>query len=242
MLEDAPNESDMRLLPTQLQNLHLQYTPGDIGAHPGTLVDLQHLTSLQHLWVAAEQLAPGSSVPSNLQTLEVDAEWPTGGLVGLTSLHKVTSIQFTNSHNFTPCLGRTDLQLMRQLSQLEYLTLSLRMTQSILGVAAAWSSLPLVRLHVDVYLESSAELQQLMQHVAVATKLTSFAARVTNTSADAEVVVAPGIVVFEPLRGLTQLSSFSWYTLDQWQPPDAWVQDVQRLTGLRSLTQLLPVW
>lgn len=131
---------------------------------------------------------------------------------------------------------------MRQLSQLEYLTLSLRMTQSILGVAAAWSSLPLVRLHVDVYLESSAELQQLMQHVAVATKLTSFAARVTTTSADAEVVVAPGIVVFETLRGLTQLSSFSWYTLDQWQPPDAWVQDVQRLTGLRSLTQLLPVW
>lgn len=70
-MHDIVYAGDMRLLPVQLQQLRLEYM--DSGFADSILVDWQHLVSLQHLELESPQLADGSSVPPNLQSLVLRA-------------------------------------------------------------------------------------------------------------------------------------------------------------------------
>lgn len=88
VLTHMPLGGNMRLLPTQLQELDLNYTelfpegPASNDIVQSTVVDVQHLTRLRTLFVGAEQLADGSSVPPHLHKLDLAAKWPATGLGG----------------------------------------------------------------------------------------------------------------------------------------------------------------
>lgn len=169
--------ADMHLLPTQLRELSVTYSgPVPTAAIPsaGALADLQHLTQLQHLNMTAIKLADASSLPSSLQSLQLSARWPAEGIEGLTNSPHLTSIVLSSKD-----ISSRHLKLLQQLPRLRQFKLGFSLyngrVDRLLDVAGAWRNLPLCALEIRCYgggwLITRAEVEQLMQHVVAATKL-----------------------------------------------------------------------
>lgn len=233
-LGDVPVGSDMQLLPDQLQLLNLTYK----GYHPveeedeeltdwsQAVVNLQHMTALQHLSIKAVTLADGSSLPPDLQLLELHGQWAADGLLGVSSLHQVTSVKLVN---WTLCSD--NLEVLQHLPQLKKLALNLEVHGDPLDVAPAWRGLPLCDLQLQADAMTGAEVQQLMQHVAAATMLTMLKVRID----DLESLEPPGLAACEQLTALTHLKELNLAMGD----PDSFVQqDAQHLSALVTLTSL----
>lgn len=232
-LADMPLGGNMQLLPTQLQDLALNYMELLPEGHanddnvPSTLLDLQHLTCLRTLFVGAEQLADGSSVPPNLQGLHLAVRWPAGGLDGVTDLHQVTSITISE--------GAAHISGLSNLPQLQDFTLYLYPHDNIMQAAAAWHDFPLRCLYLGAELLSTGELQLLMQHVAAATKLTKLILGVRYLHPENVDAEPTSIVVCRHLRALKELKQLR---LNIFAPFAFEVQDAQHLTALNGLTNL----
>lgn len=228
-LYNVANKSNMQLLPTQLQRLELQYTTGPTSSLTSAAkADLQHLTCLRHLKLEAVRLAAGSSLPSNLLSLDLEAQFPAEGVIGLGSLHQVTSMVLEGCG-----LRRSHVQELQQLTQLIHLSLGMRVQpdERPMEVAAAWHQLPLCDLRLTSNLAKAAEVQQLMRHIAEATKLTGLQINISKV-ANAE---AHGLAVCEHLKSLQQLRSLDM-CIDQ--PQTFKMQDAQHLSALTALTSM----
>lgn len=250
-IDDPPLGSDMRLLPTSLQKLETRNSGVDANTgaafHP-ILVDLQHLTSLDRLRLSSwmRELGPGttfaegSSVPTSLLSLYTSGRWPEQGLVGLTSLSQVTSLQLWEVRDSCRVQHLTSMQRLTQLKQL-LLYLSYDEIDEgpphngILKVAAVWGKLPLSCLRIKGSLITPAALQQLMQHVAAASQLNDLMIAIKTIQLDAVVGDAPPLAMCEHLTGLQKLDSLD---LCIGQPKVLTDQDAQHLSALVALTRL----
>lgn len=222
-------ESDMQLLPAQLQHLQLEYSGWDDDDMVGVRVNLQHMTSLRVLELKAGDLTAGSSVPVNLQSLELHAQWPVGGLAGFDSLHQVTAMELSCSS-----MSREHLEGLRHLRQLKSLSLSLRHHEDPLEVAAAWHGLPLHALHIKAAAVAGTELRQLMQHVATATMLTELDFRIDHIGG----AVGPDGGKLAICQQLQMLKHLSCLTFNVGDFPDFEQHDTQHLSALVTLTSL----
>lgn len=227
-LADVPDDGcDMQLLPANLQLLDLTYEGyEEVTSMSQALVNLQHLTSLQHLTIAAERLADGSSLPENLQSVGVCGQWAANGLLGISSLHQVTSIQLIGSF-----LCRENLEVLQHLPKLSSLSLNLQHHDDPLHVAPAWHSLPLDYLEMEPATMTAAEVQQLIQHVATATMLTGLLLSI----GEVEAPQPPQLRVCEQLTALQHLRELN---LSIGSPHDFTLQDAQHLSALVTLTSL----
>lgn len=192
---------NMQLLPTQLQALDLAYKQ----QVSGPVVDLQHLASLQRLQLVAKPLEAASTLPTSLQSLAIDAYWPAQELSSLSSLHKMTLVQFKGDG-----ISSLHLSPLSQLKSLKHLSLSLspRMgLEDLLDAAGIWHKLPLRSLHINYAIDTTHDtVQQLMQHVAAATKLTELEVRICFIVEDEG---APELAVCEHLSALRELQKLS---------------------------------
>lgn len=223
-------DADMQLLPTQLQQLQLVYYGGYRGSPvtPAATVtaDLQHMTCLQCLRLEAGRLSAGSSLPCNLQSVSLQARLPPEGLVGLDSLHQVSSMQLEG------CGMRSDqIRDLQRHTSLTHLSLGMQLDANAMQSAAYWHKLPLCVLRMAANTLPGGQLHLLMSHIAAATQLTQLEISISDVL-DLE---AHGLAICERLVPLKQLRSLK---LGIGQPYDFSVQDAQHLAALTRLTSL----
>lgn len=118
-------------------------------------------------------------------------------MVGIPSLHQVTAIHLASS-----VISTVDLEALQQLPQLKELSLTLDEHEDPLGVAAAWHNLPLCALQIlDMNLPGD-WLQQMMPHVAAATRLTKLEFSIDQVERGATEVGR--LAICEHLKGLEE--------------------------------------
>lgn len=219
---------DMRLLPVQLQYLHLGYWSS--GAGDGSVVDLQHLVTLKRLELACPQLADGSSLPSSLQSAEMSANWPAWGLLAATSLGQI--YQMTSLELRCTCIQGKHRRSLEHLSNLQSLSLHLRSTKYLIGAASSWQNLPLCELSISAQQLRSEQWQEFMQCVATATMLKKLVIRI---EAIQRVHEEEKLAVCEYLGDLQGLAKLSLH-IDE---PHAFnKRDAEHLSRLTTLTAL----
>lgn len=215
---------DMQMLPVQLESLCLYY----IDQGPSTLLDLQHLVKLQQLTVFGQaDLAEGSSLPQYLQSMQLDAAMPLGGLVGLHNLHQVTTL-----HIRTRRIKGEHLKKLENSAQLRELSLELLSREILVDVAAAWHCVPLCELEISVDSLTAVELQQVVQHISAATQLTRLYISVLSIM---DVLEPHSISICEYCRSLSKLESLHLSTDTR---SNFAKQDAEHLSALVKLTEL----
>lgn len=231
-LRNAPSEYDIGLsvLPTKLQELSLKYS---VSGHRNPVVNVLHLTHLQHLSVQAGVMAAGSAVPPSLQSIKLSAYWAADAVEGLSSLSQLTSVDLILGGRYS---SREHLAPFKQLTKLQTLSMILRCvnTSRLLAVAGAWQGLPLYTLDLYNHSLTYDNLRKLMQHIGAATTLVELHLHITKLDSDGP--DAPKLLVCEHLTSLTNLSSLR---LALGTPNDFVEQDAQHLTALATLTELV---
>lgn len=246
-LNNIPVSSDMQLLPVQLKQLGVVYRVRSEGRAPpykpipefDAVASLQHLTCLTHLYLSADQLVTGSSLPADLRSLHLTATIPPGAVAGLNNLHQVTSIVLDSMRN-RDVMSLEDLKLLQQLSQLEQLSLALRRGSDPIQMVEACSTMPLTSLIIDFADVTTGTLQQIMQHVGSDSMLTDLSIRVVRIKSDAADAEAHSLAVHESLTALSRLQRLDLTLGPSLPGKPRWFakQDAQHLSALVSLTSL----
>lgn len=229
-LGQIQNKGDLHLLPRQLRKLDL-FLDNDIGEEETVVMDLTHLTQLQHLIIDADALAAGSRLPQQLQVLDVCC-WRNSAVAALdiTSLQQLRQLKLSPSQD-----SAAELLTVKVLQQLESLKLGYVDCHPAESAAPAWPQLKqLVELDLDL---SSTPVQ--MATIQRALSLLSNLKTLNWTGSLSPREVDDAAVVAAPCRALKHLTKLNHLhmCLYLWvHIPDEDLLHLSALTGLTDLS------